>query len=119
MNKRSRVNALASQWAAYLEERGHHVKRSHLGFNAVTSRNSHGTRYQWLLLRSGRPTRRLTPIEREHVERELRRGRKAGERVFVVVEFEPPISKLVVLPAAKALKASRLTSAKGGIPWDD
>jgi hypothetical protein len=36
-----------------------------------------------------------------------------------VVEFEPLISKLIVLPAAKALKAPRLTSAKGGIPWED
>ena len=113
------MNALASEWAAYLEERGHQVKRSPRDFNAVISRNGHGTRYRWLLLRSGRATRRLTPIEREHVERDLQRGRKAGQRVFVVIEFEPPISKLIVLPAAKVLKASRLTSAKGGIPWDE
>ncbi len=118
MDECSALREFALEWARYLEQRGHRVKRTRSALATLLSRNGRSDRYRWLFLYAEGPTRRLTPIEREQIGRERRRGQKAGEQVFVVIKFGWPVDKVIALPAEKAVKSSRLHADKGGIPWD-
>ena len=118
MARYSDIRSLAWEWASYLEERGHGVALEADDWSVLLSRNGQGIRYRWLLLCAKRPVRRLTAIEREGIERQLRKARRAGERVYVVLRFERPEGRLLVMPAARALEEARLKSTSGGIPWD-
>ena len=112
------LERLVSEWSSHLEQRCHRVRRPRRAANVVVSRNGHGTRYRWVLLHARGPSRRLTAIEHETIKRELERGRRAKEQVYLVMEFERPENKLVVLPAIKAAELGQLRSDKGGIPWN-
>ncbi len=106
-----------SEWACYLAQRGHRVSSLPGALEVLCSRNGRDVAYRWLLLHAKRDTRRLTAIEHENIQRHLRRGRQAAEQVFVVIKFDRPEPRVVVLPAAKAIKVGRLRSDRGGIPW--
>ena len=112
------LQRLISEWSRHLEQRGHRVRQPRGAANVVVSRNGRSTKYRWVMLHARGPVRRLTAIEHETIERELQRGCRAKDLVFVVVEFERPESKLLVLPAAMAAGIGRLRSDKGGIPWN-
>lgn len=114
----SPVQALVWEWASYLEQRGHHVKVPTDGSRILRSRNGRGTRYRWLFLHTESHSLRLTAIDHENIKQEARRARKAGESTFLVVRFERPAARVVVLPAEKAAKTGQLRSDKGGVPWD-
>ena len=109
---------MVQEWAEYLEGRGHEVRVPESLGNVLLSRNGRGKRYRWLLLHEAGPSRRLTPAERETVERQTRLARKAREQAYLVLKFERPEGKVVVLPMGRAISEHRLSSDKGGIPWD-
>jgi hypothetical protein len=109
---------LVRAWSAYLERRGHRVRQALAARRVLVSRNGQGRRYRWLLFRSRLDVRGLTRADHRHVKQQLGRGRQARERVFVVVQFDPPISRLVAMPARNALVLGQISSARGGIPWE-
>jgi len=111
------VRCLAWEWAAYLRERGHRVAFAD-DWCMLRSRNGQGIRYRWLLLCARKPTRRLTISERETVQAQLLRGKRARERVYVVLGFHIHDGRLLVVPAARALQEPRLKTSVGGIPWE-
>ena len=117
MKKGSSSFVLAREWAAYLQRYDHDVKRTRNG-NALSSRNGAGTRFRWLFAHSTDSTLRLTASDHEYLERQARHARQAGERPYLVVKFEQPEPKLLVLPAAKAARTRLLSAKQGGIPWD-
>jgi hypothetical protein len=106
------------EWSRYLQQRGHRLRRPASRWHVIRSRDRERVRYRWFVLVSQDAVRLLTPIERKQIARELRRAKGAGDRMYLVVVFEPPVSKAVVLPAKRAARMRRVQSAKGGIPWD-
>lgn len=117
MNESFKIREFVLEWASYLEQRGHRLRRTRGGFRMLLSRNERA-RYRWLFLHVQGSTRRLTPIEREQVVREHRLGQEAGERVYLVIKFTRPVVKVIALPADKAAGTLRLSADRGGIPWD-
>jgi len=75
-------------------------------------------RYRWMFLHTEGSTRRLTAIEHENIKRQIEAARKARQKAYLVVKFERPVDKVVVMPAEKAAQVGRVRSDKGGIPWD-
>ena len=118
MDKLLAVRSLAWEWASYLEERGHRIALDGDDWSVLLSRNCHGICYRWLLLCAKRPVHRITAIEREAIQTQLLKGRRAREQVYVVLGFHVPEGRLLVMPAARALEEARLESSRGGIPWD-
>ena len=111
------LRTLVSEWARYLEERGHVVRRLPNAPEVLLSRNRGRRGYRWLLFHTEQPTRGLTAIEHETLAKQARIARKAREKAYLVIKFERPEAKVVVLPASRAVKARRLCWDKGGIPW--
>jgi len=118
MSAQPGVQAFAQEWMAYLEERGHAIHWPPEGHFTICSRNGEGRRYRWLLMHSERPRRRLTPIEHETLRREHELAEMASGAAYLVIKFERPEPKVLVLPAGKAARMGWLTPEKGGIPWD-
>ena len=79
---------------------------------------SQGKRYRWILLSSEEPARRLTAIEHEVIKSQMANAIKSGQDAYLVIKFEKPAPKVIVLPVCKAAKAGCLHSDKGGIPWE-
>lgn len=102
-------------WAEYLKQHGHAVKRVPAGSHAIRSRNTRHRRYRWIILLARGSASRLTAIERERLQRQLQLARRHHKKLYLVVKFEHPTQRLIVLPAEAALKAGRIRSDKGGI----
>ena len=118
MGGSSPIGVLFCEWVSYLQDRGHELRPpSGLGY-VLLSRNGRGKRFRWLFLHSKRPWIKLTAIDREAINHEVELARRAGEKAYLVVKFEQPEPKLLILPARTAEKTGRLHSDKGGIPWD-
>jgi hypothetical protein len=117
MVHRSPLGRLVGEWGAFLQLRGHSLRGHRRDPSILRSRNGRIS-YRWLFLYSDHTTRALTPIERERIQRQRRAGRVAGEQVFVVVKFERPFAKVVVLPASAIAELRRLRADKGGISWE-
>jgi hypothetical protein len=109
---------LADEWSTYLEGRGHKLGRPTKASDAIVSRNGQGNRYRWIFLHVEGATGRLTAVERENIRRELQHAKKGRQQAYVVIKFERPFAKLIVMPASKASGTGRLRSDKGGIPWN-
>ena len=118
MSEYSPVYTLVWEWAGYLEQRGHQVKQPANAFGVLLSRNSRRRGYRWVFLHAEGPTRRLTAIEHENIKRQTVAARKARQKAYLIVKFERPVGKVVIMPAEKAAQVGRLRSDKGGIPWD-
>jgi len=50
-------------------------------------------------------------------QRQIDQCKSTGEEGYIVVRFDLPEPKVLIMPLAKALQARRLASDKGGIPW--
>jgi hypothetical protein len=118
MNDSSSLNELADEWVRYLQQRGHRVSKSNEAAGILLSQCGHGNHYRWLLLTIQGPSSRLTAADHNYFKRQLAIGRKAGEQAYLVVRFDLPVVKLVVLPADRVLRIQILKSDRGGIPWD-
>ena len=119
MNQNPPLYEFSQEWTRYLEQRDHKIRKSSDSNGPVSSRNCHGEKYRWLMFHSNEPTRRLTAIEHEAIKNQIRQGRNHRETVYVVVKFESPISKVLVLPASNAVRTRLLRSDRAGIPWDE
>ena len=109
---------LVERWASYLRHRGHHAKWL-MRSRVLVSRNGQGRRYRWLLLCASGQTRSLTTREMDRLRRQSQIAHRKREDAYVVVHFEPPVDKLLVLPAESVLKNPRVSAAKGGISWEE
>lgn len=118
MDGSSPIAVLFCEWVSYLWDRGHRLRRPSAFGYILLSRNGRGRRFRWLFLHSKKPWIRLTSIDREAINHQMDLARKAREKAYLVVKFEHPEPKLLILPARTAMKAGRLHSDKGGIPWD-
>ena len=109
---------VAEEWIAYIEERGHRVGEMPATSGVVLSTSGRTRRYRWICLHSRDATRRLTAIEHEVIKRQLGLAQKGRDWTYVVVKFETPMPRVVVLPAEKAAMMGVISSNKGGIPWN-
>ena len=116
MDEDSPLGFLVRQWASYLEVHGHHVEEPAQP-GVLISRNGQRRRYRWLFRRVEGDSILLTLVDRKRICRQLHLGETSGEAVYLVVKFEDPSGKVLVVPAAEAIKVKRLCSDKGGIPW--
>lgn len=119
MKSRCPLGAFEDAWARSLVQRHHDVEIPKGVRCVLQSRNSGRKRYRWLLFVAEATTRTLNRFEREDVEYQLKRARELKQEAYVVVRFEKPSRKVVVLPAASALQQRTIHSIKGGIPWCD
>ena len=117
MGRNSSLDGFIWEWTYYLEERGHCVLPPDGPAPALQSRNGNDRCYRWLLFCSQTPTRRLTAPERRMAQRQIDQCKSTGEEGYIVVRFDLPEPKVLIMPLAKALQARRLASDKGGIPW--
>lgn len=85
----------------------------------LRSVNSGRKRFRWLLTTARGKTRTLSQLELEDITLHLKRAEQLGEECYVVVKFEKPTGKILVIPARRALKKGRILSHKGGIGWDE
>jgi hypothetical protein len=106
------------EWTCYLELHGHRVKQVAGNPGVLISLNGKRHRYRWLLKCVDGDSMLLTPGQRKAVRAQARLAKRARQQCFVVVKFTHPVASAVVVPAAQALRMRRLTSEKGGIPWD-
>ena len=60
----------------------------------------------------------VTAAVRREIRSQQRLARQEAQQCYLVAKFELPTGKVVAMPAATALKARRISSEKGGIPWD-
>jgi hypothetical protein len=118
MNGNTAPQDVAEEWIAYIEERGHRVGKTPVVSGVVLSKSGRTRRYRWICLHSKDATRRLTAIEHEVIKRQLELAQKGKDWAYVVVKFETPMPKVVVLPAEKAARMGVISSDKGGIPWN-
>ncbi len=117
MDECSPLYCLAKQWASSLEQHGHRVDKPSQAPALLLSRNGQGRRYRWLLRRVEGDSVLLTVVDRKRIYRQLRLAQISGETAYMVVKFEEPSGKVLVVPASKAIKTKRLSAEKGGIPW--
>ena len=85
----------------------------------IRSINGSKRRYRWLLRVSENPSWNIGKSEQTAISRQLAAAKRANEAVYLVVGFLPEPKRIVVVPAAGALKAGRVRSDKGGIAWED
>ena len=106
------------QWVDFLEKEGHRVNGAEgLAFSLVST-NGTGKHFRWVLLTAKGASRSLRTTEKEELTFHMRQASRRGESIFVVIWFRKPVSKVIVVPARRALKLKRVTSSKGSIPWD-
>ena len=117
MDQSRPLGCFAMEWASYLEQHGHQVEKPPGAPGMLLSRNGQGKRYRWLLLRVEGDSVLLTVVDRKRICRQLRLAQISGETAYMVVKFEEPGEKVVVVPAIEAVRTKRLNSDKGGIPW--
>jgi len=118
MGDYSLILCFAREWAGYLEKHGHRVRQLSNSPEMLISRNGQGIRYRWLIRCVEGGSILLTVVDRKGIRRQMRLAQKYKELCFLVVKFGHPDGKAIVLPAAVAIKIKRLTSDRGGIPWD-
>ena len=118
MDKHLRLRRFSEEWGRYLRQHGHLLAEGSEGSEIVVSRNGRGRRFRWLLRATDNDSILLGPAYRKTIRRQARLARRAGERCFLVVTFWHPESKVLVMPALEAVKAKRIRSNRGGIPWE-
>ena len=106
------------EWVEYLERHGHTVSRDEQRLNVLVSCNGRGLLYRWLLRHSTGDSILLTVSDRKDMRRQVRLAHRAGETAYLVAKFEEPDGKVLVMPAEEAVALRRLSSDKGGVPWD-
>ena len=104
------------EWEEYLRKQGHRV-REPKGINRVLeSRNGAKKNYRWLLIDARGKSKALNRAELEDMKYHLKRARSLNQKVYVVIHFQKPEPKVIVLPAERVLKGKRILPTKGGIP---
>jgi hypothetical protein len=112
------LDCFVREWICYLELHGHQVRQPADRPDVLVSLNGKSRGYRWLLRCVEGDSIFLTAPCQKAVRAQARLARRAGQECFVVVKFGHPGGCAVVVPAGEAVKARRLTSGKGAIPWD-
>lgn len=107
------------EWEIFLSERGHKLGLPKGVCFVLQSKNAGGKRYRWLLLMARGKSKTLNRFELEDLKQHSKRASNLNERAYVVVAFQQPDRKVIVMPADKVLKRKRILPTKGGIPWSD
>ena len=118
MSIRIVLGLLRETWVAYLLKQGHRVTKTPRNVTVVRSRNGSRGCYRWLLWVSENPTRSFSRPERAEIRMQLRQADRRRETAYLVVGFLCEPRRIVVVPAAAALKAGQVGSDKGGIAWE-
>jgi hypothetical protein len=113
------MRLLEQKWREYLERRGHRLNKRAPQPGTILFRNAKRKRYRWLLLIGDRHVRRLSGSEAAIVREHLWEARRKKEQCYLVVGFLREPRRIVVIPAAAALKSRCIRSDKGGIAWED
>jgi hypothetical protein len=114
----SKLACFVRQWVRYLESHGHRTMQASGTPDVCVSRNGRGKGYRWLCRLVGGHWVTIAAAERKEMRRQARLARNAHEKAYLVLRFGPPAGRVVVLPARQALKAKRVSSERGGIPWE-
>jgi len=119
MNTYLAIDLLKEKWLDCLSKQGHYILNRDGTITIVRSRNGKKGRYRWLLQVSENPTRVFSRSELAGIRQHLRQAKQAKESTYIVVGFLIEPRRIVVVPAAAALKAGCVRSGKGGIAWED
>ncbi len=117
MSQPSALACLQDQWVAFLLARGHDITIPVGRRGTVLSRNGNHRRYRWLLFVAGGAVKRLGLSERRRIAAAIDIAELERQRPFVVVHFTTDRWRLVIQPAADALRSGQIRSDKGGIDW--
>ena len=117
MNDYILLDEFTDEWAAYLEQRGHRMGRPEKP-GILASRCGRQKRYRWMLFIAAGPAKKLTAIDHLNIRRQIAKGKKRGEEVYLAVRFGRPACKILVLPAERVAKTRLIKSDVGGIFWD-
>ena len=112
------LRRFAEEWVGYLEGHGHVVSYDDRVPNVSRSRNGRYLCYRWLLWHTDGDSILLSTTDVRNVRRQVRLAHHAGEKAYLVAKFEEPDGKVLVMPAEEAVALRRLSSDKGGVPWD-
>jgi len=118
MDNNAELQLLEQHWRAYLEQRGHRLDQRAVQPGVIVSRNAKRKRHRWLLLIGDRRIRRLSAPEAAAVRQHRREARRKKEQCYLVVGFLDEPGRIVVVPAAAALRVRRIRSDVGGIDWE-
>ncbi len=119
MPRKTLCDELAGDWEAFLAEREHKVGCPKGVGCVLQSRGPGGMSFRWLLFIAKGKSKTLNKAELEDVQRHLKRARRLNQKAYVVVGFQKPVRKVIVMPADRVLKRKRILPRKGGIPWGD
>lgn len=119
MKQKNLSEEFRHEWEAFLSERGHKVGPPKGVTCVLQSKNAGGKRYRWLLFTARGKSKTLNRFELEDMKHHLERARGLNEKAYVVVAFQKPECKVIVVPADRILKSKRILPNKGGIPWSD
>jgi len=119
MKRKNVTEEFQREWETFLAKRGHKVDLPKGATCVLQSRNAGGKQYRWLVFAAPGRSKTLNRFELEDLKQHLKRARSLRETVYVVVRFEEPEQKVIVMPADKVLKRKRILPTKGGIPWSD
>jgi hypothetical protein len=113
------LDLLRDWWLAYLLRQSHHVVGEPENIVVIRSRNGKRKPYRWLMMTCEGPARVLTREERGRLRKEIALASRSQERPYVVVGFLREPRKIVVVPAASAMRARLICSDVGGIAWEE
>ena len=108
---------LREQWRGFLESYGHRVLRVEDVPDVVVSNSNKHNSFRWLLFVAVGKIKRLRRQERRNLASEIACAEKERQKPYVVVYFPVPEPKVVIQPAAKAMRTGRIESTRGGIAW--
>jgi len=119
MGDNDQVDLLRDWWLECLMWQGHGVAEGGGDDSLIQSGYDEGRRYRWMLLVSDEPVLCFGEQERARIRLQIRQARRLKENPYLVVGFLSEPQRVVVVPAAKALKVGCVRSDKGGIAWED
>jgi len=85
----------------------------------LQSRNAGGKKYRWLLVTARGKSKTFNRFELDDLAYHEERARKLKQTAYVVVGFQKPQRKVIVVPAEKVLRNKRVLPTKGGLVWRD
>ena len=117
MKNKKKLGRFRDEWKDFLIQKGHYLSRSNQKYGIIESINGSGKRYIWLLTESIDSIKSFNEAELEYIREYDEQGKKNDKQVFVVIKFNSPISKVIIIPANRVIKSSIVDSSKGGIAW--
>ena len=119
MNPEDSLCELQEEWQAFLAERGHSALCPKEVRCVLQSRNAGGKRYRWLLLTARGKSKTFNRFELDDLAYHEQRARKLKQTAYVVLGFQRPQRKVMVVPVDKVLRNKRVLPTKGGLVWRD